>query len=263
MVNSRDTPRFSSDPSGFSTFFEDVEELAHRASLNAAETIRWAIRYAGAESEAWRHVACIAPNHKPAATFEDFKSEVLNCYPHLNINRHYTSTDLERLLDENRGLQDMTHGEFGIFYRWFITYTSYLITCGKLSERERISSYLRGFPQSVRSRILNRLTIKKPDVLPNDGYLFADIHEAVLFVMDTGASNYRDSPTTPAVKQEPVEQGTFSELIKVVSSLAQAFNTSTQGQGYRSAPPLPSANVYSATPGGAAQPPPPEELHVL
>ena len=51
MANSHEAPQFTRDPSGFDTFFKDVEELAKRCNLSEAEKIRWACRYAGAESK--------------------------------------------------------------------------------------------------------------------------------------------------------------------------------------------------------------------
>ena len=53
LSNSRDAPRFASDPFSFDAFFEDVSELATRAGLSAADTIKWALRYAGAEADSW------------------------------------------------------------------------------------------------------------------------------------------------------------------------------------------------------------------
>ena len=177
LSNSRDAPRFSSDPHAFDYFFEDVEDLAKRATLSDADTIRWAIRYASSESECWRPIA----SARPAPTFKEFQEGVRKVYPHLSTTRRYTHEDLERLVERTREYHNMTRDDFGDYYRRFLTYTTYLISSNRLSERERNSSYLRGFPQPVRSRILQRLSVKKPDVQPDDGYEFNDIHEAASF----------------------------------------------------------------------------------
>jgi len=53
MATERNAPRFLSHPSDFNVFFEDVNELGKRAKLDNAAKIKWAIRYAGPEGEAW------------------------------------------------------------------------------------------------------------------------------------------------------------------------------------------------------------------
>ena len=81
----------------------------------------------------------------------------------------------------------MTHDDLGEYYRKFITYTAYLIAQGRYSVHERNGAYLQGFPQPVRSLIAQRLQIKKPDVVPDDGYEFEDIHQAAMFVFSAGS----------------------------------------------------------------------------
>ena len=138
MSNSRDAPRFSSEPNAFDYFFEDVAELASRANLADADAIKWAIRYAGSESECWRQLSTIVP----APTFNEFKEEVRKVYPHLSTTRRYTHEDLERLIERTRDYRDMTRDDFGDYYRRFITYTAYLLSNNRLSERERNAFYL-------------------------------------------------------------------------------------------------------------------------
>ena len=75
MARSRNAPQFSSDPSGFDAFFQDVEELATRANISEAQKIKWAIRYAGSEADAWKYVPCMV-DLAGAPTFEQFRSDV-------------------------------------------------------------------------------------------------------------------------------------------------------------------------------------------
>lgn len=67
-----------------------------------------------------------------------------------------------------------------------ITYTTYLISQDHLSKQEHNSYYLWGVPQPIRACILQLLSVKKPNVLPDEGYDFEDIHEAALFVLNGG-----------------------------------------------------------------------------
>jgi len=257
MSNSRDAPRFSPEPNSFDYFFEDVAELAQRAGLSEADTIKWAIRYAGAESESWRQVSCLAPGRAPAPTFAEFKEEVRRVYPHLSASRRYTHEDLERLVARTQDYVGMTRDDFGDYYRRFITYTAYLISKDRLSKRERNTYYLRGFPQPVRARVLQRLSVKKPDVLPDEGYDFDDIHEAASFVLNGGDRGSDSREVAPVPKRESADQGSISELIQAMSGLTRVFTASVQNQGQQSRPPplprLPNPAPGGPTPGGVVQ----------
>jgi len=165
MAHSRKAPRFASDPSGFDEFFEDVKELACRAAIDDTGAIKWALRYAGLDGETWRYVPCmIGKDAKP--TLDQFTDDVRKCYPHLSANRRYTNHDLEILVQRTSNFANMARDDFGEYYRKFLPCASYLIQNERFSEREKSHSYLQGFPQPVRDKILNRLAIKKPDVIP-------------------------------------------------------------------------------------------------
>jgi hypothetical protein len=249
LANSRDAPRFSSDAYGFKAFFEDVEELASRAKLSDKDKITWACRYAGAERSSWEQTPCMAKDQTEEPTWDQFKKEVETCYPHLCGNRRYTIHDLESLISRTKDFREMSREEFGEYYRRFLTYTSYLIENDRLSPRERNRDYLRGFPQPFRRKIVERLSIKKPDVLPDDGYKFADIHEAAQFTFSSNTNELLDDPVVP--KSEPVEQGAIMELTQVVSNLTRAVTAIIH-------PP----NQYFAgqpTPGGVPQNTPPQD----
>jgi hypothetical protein len=83
-VNSQEAPRFREDTLGFDLFFDDVDEHTTRAGINQQETIKWAIRYAGLEGEAWKYIECQIGNNAAAATFQVFCDQVRQCYPTLS-----------------------------------------------------------------------------------------------------------------------------------------------------------------------------------
>ena len=248
MANSHDAPRFSSDPSGFDIFFEDVAELAERAELNDAAAIKWACRYAGSESDSWRYLPCMAQGREPRPTLADFKTEVLTCYPHISVSRRYTYDDLDRLIKRTQTSRDMSRDAFREYYRQFITFTAYLIKQRRYSEQERSQDYLRGLPNDVRGCVLQRLAYTKPDIVPRDGYNFGDLHKAMLFVLEAGASDLvsASSASVPSVKVEPTEQASVSELARAVAELTRVFSTSVQVQNRPRSPRPP-------TPGGVSQ----------
>ncbi|KAF9643508.1 hypothetical protein BDM02DRAFT_3063851, partial [Thelephora ganbajun] len=253
MSNARDAPQFSSDPSGFDAFFDDVNELARRAGLSEADKIKWACRYAGAESDSWRSVPCLAAGRDPSPTFAEFKREVMQRYPHLSDDRRYTNRNLERLVDRTRESIDMSRDDLGGYYRKFITYSEYLIHHGRLSAREHNSAYLRGFPQPVRARVLQRLSIKHPDVLPNEGYEFVDVHNAAVFVLSSGGRALpEDSPLPPTRHAGSLEQGSVGELVRAMSELTRVFAANMQS----SRAPPPRFPPRPPTPGGVVPNPP-------
>ena len=151
--------------------------------------------------------------------------------------------------------RDMSRDDFGEYYRRFLSYTAYLIHQNRLSERERNSSYLRGFPQPVRARILQRLSVKKPDILPDDGYDFADIHEAASFIFSSGSSSVGDNVPT-VVKREPVEQTSVGDLVQAMSDLTKVFTATMSRQAQPPPPRFPRVANPQPTPGGVVQNPP-------
>ena len=233
-VNSREAPRFSDDVTGFDSFFDEVEELAGpaRANLSEADKIKWAVRYAGSEAESWKCLECYG---KAATTFATFRTQVLTCYPQLSADRRYTHSNLTRLLDRFSDLQDMDKSDLGKYLRKFLSITSYLINESRLLDRERDAAFLRGFPQPIRNCILARLSIKKPDVIPGDGYTFTDVQAAALFVLEAGGITPPQANVqaqVPIMKSEPAEQGSVGELIQAMSSLTRVFTANAQSQQY-------------------------------
>jgi hypothetical protein len=196
LTTAREAPRFSTEYNKFNAFFRDVDELATRAKLSDADTIDWAMRYAGDHADSWSEVPCMTEydddGNPPDPSFEEFRDDVRKCYPHLSEDRRHTVQDVERLVARTRDFDDMTREDLGDYHRQFVKYTAYLISKDRLSERERSSLYLRGFPQPVRTAIIRRMSIKCPDRLPEEGFPFKEIHEAALFILNAGRDMYGD-----------------------------------------------------------------------
>ena len=251
MATERNAPRFSQDPAGFDDFFGDVTELARRAGLSNSDTIKWAIRYAGSEGESWKHVPCYvnAPANGPGPTLAEFKEGVLKIYPQLSSDRRYTLGDLDLLVNRTQDYREMKRDDLGVYYRKFLTYSAYLIKQGRLSLREQSSLYLRGFPQPVRTSILQRLSIKHPDVLPDEGYQFETIHEAATFVLHSGHQNNGQGANANDTKPSDAR---LDDLIKTMANFTSKVDQVLSMSQRPPAPRFP----QSSTPGGVAQNPP-------
>ena len=246
MPNNEDAPKFGFSPLSFTAFFDDVEELARRADLNVAATINWACRYAGSESESWKYLACFKNGQVPVS-FDVFRHEVLQMYPHLDEERRYSIRDLEKFIEDTAALADMSREDLGDYYRKFVVLTEYLIARDRLSPRERDALYLAGFPQPIRSQVLQRLLIKKLDVLPCDGYQFLDVHEAAVFVLNCGSyglANGSAPPVAPA--REPRERSRFNDLLEAVSVLSTVVAGAWRPSQQPSPPSLPSLPVFQS-----------------
>ena len=158
----------------------------------------------------------------PNPIFVQFKSDVCYCYPHLSGNCRYTNHNLKALLQHTGSYRDISHNNFREYYHQFLSYTAYLIGQNCLSEWEQNSSHLRSFPQPIGAQVLQQLSVKKPDVLPDNGYKFANIHKVTSFIFNSGHPNARDSVPT-VVKSKPVEQISVSDLVQAMSNLTKVF----------------------------------------
>ena len=261
LSNARDAPRFSSEPAGFDSFFEDVEELGKRATLDNADKIKWALRYAPTESESWKQVDGYVNPPADGLTFAEFKRQVRATYPQLNDDRRYTIHDLNSLIRRTQEYQDMSRTDLGNYSRRFDIFTGYLIRKDRLSVREQSSFYLQGFPQPVRVKIVDRLKVKCPDTHPSDGYKLKDIQAAADFVLSAGEQDLVSQPNIAnslhPTQQVPSNEAKLDKLLLAVTTLTEsmAINRNRDYQATQQ-PPLTRqqpANRYPyPAPGGAS-----------
>jgi hypothetical protein len=245
LARTDDAPCFTSDHSGFEKFFESVAELAKCAGLSEIDKIRWSCRYAGSESESWRYLPSF---DNPDSTFKQFRREVLRLYPHLDNNHRYTNRDLLYLIEQTQEYPQMSQNDLGSYYRQFVTISMYLVNKHRLSLCEQNTLYLRGFPLSFRARITQRLTIKKPDVFPDDGYDISNIHDAAIFLLHSDSTeSHLDTPSDQISSTDPL----VSNLLKAISELTSIVARQTQ--------PSQVPHLVPPTPGGVVQNTPPRD----
>jgi hypothetical protein len=170
----------------------------------------------------------------------------------VSVSSRYTNHDLVGLVQRTSKLREMDRDELGKYYHHFLPITSYLISENCLSGHEHNTAYLKGLPHSIRVRVMHRFSIVKPDIIPGDGYEFADAHKVALFVMEAGSLEPTNITAT-IIKPKPVKQGLISELIQAMSTVTRVFTANAQSQ--HSTPHAP-RQPPSSTPGGVAQNPP-------
>ena len=220
--HSREAPRFATDHSGFEYFFEDVKEFAARSELADDKAIEWACRYAGSESDPWKHLECVnredIPN-APAVTLSEFRDQVRALYPHLDSASRYTTADLQRVVDRSRTSQNMTRSDLGEYLRDFIKVSLYLVGKDRLSERERSSKFLEGFPQPIRAAILNRLAIAAHDVLPDDGYPFKTVQAAAGWVLASRDAGFSDPSFPVDLAGGAAVTPPYADIVRAITSV--------------------------------------------
>ena len=230
VSTSQCAPRFSSHPSGFDSFFDDVAELAKRAQLSEKDAITWACRYAGLDSDCWKSLPCLKADRAASLTLDEFKKEVLGCYPHLSEDRRYTYHGLKLLVKRTQDYRTMSLMDLGDYYRKFLTFSNYLIDRGHLSEHERDTLFLQGFPRPVRANVLQRLAIAKPDICPREPYPFLDAYKAAIFILSTGSRDLDIKPDHVSLRSETEEQAPFGDLIQAMSNLTRVLVANVQPQ---------------------------------
>ena len=156
-----------------------------------------------------------------STAFNLFRDQVRSLYPDLQDERQWTNVDLRRLMERTQWEDDMTRRDLGEYLRTFIKIAQYLVSQDRLSEREKASRYLDGFPSWLRRAVLHRLLITDPHVIPDDGYPFPDIHSAAEFVLTTRNrdADHGGVPSTPT--HTPVDAAALSEFLdKLTKSFA-------------------------------------------
>ena len=264
LTYSRDAPHFTGDSIGFDTFFDAVAELGRRAEADEKQCMEWACRYAGAESESWKSVRAFKTAGETFATFRD---EVRKCYPHLDASRRFTFHDLEVLVQRNQTYANMTREDFGRYYRSFVTIADYLKENNDFSDRERGRRYLEGFPPPIRFNIAGRLALTKQNIIPADGYLVDNVHEAASYVFAAGGADYKSpviiSPAlnATAATAPTTDPTSLKDIISSMSSMVtQSISAALKQQQSHQPPsqirqPPPHLSSYPA-PGGASFNPP-------
>ena len=123
----------------------------------------------------------------------------------------------------------MSREELGTYNRQFSTYSGFLIERDRLSLRERDHLYLKGFPHSIRIPILRRLSIREPDVVPDDGYPFESIHEAAVFVLESRAHSLAQKfPLVTPQSEPPQDRTQIEELLEAIAALNQSITASVR-----------------------------------
>ncbi len=181
---SKEAPRFQGVASSLQRYLEDIEMICEdRQRSGAAELIKWAIYYTDEKSsETWTATkdALTEPN-----TWEDFKKAITEIYPEAQPDRRHTIAALRAITDRYSAQAIMSETSLAEYHREFSATAQYLISKHRMTRREASILYMSAFASGIRPDITTRLTIKCPDVRPDDGYDLKEMNSAAQFVISS------------------------------------------------------------------------------
>ena len=263
LATSRDAPRFSENPDGFDDFWDAVEELGRRAKASQSDLIKWAARYASADSSAWRRLESYTD---PDATLAEFKLQVSEIYPNLAKDQRYTSYDLVELVENTARHSRLSREDFGDYYRKFFTISHYLMGQQRIAKPERSRLFLKGLTHDLKEKTMQRLSIIHHNVRPSDGYDLKDLKDATLWVLvsdedirtETAVEHIAPTPPSPPTPA-PINDQQYRGLLSMIETLARTVDANTRANAnvLQTRPPPPPVRNAAPAPGVAVNNPPP------
>ncbi|KAJ6533678.1 hypothetical protein B0H19DRAFT_1004813, partial [Mycena capillaripes] len=181
--NDRIAPVFDSQkPRDLRRYFSDLEFLFSRSSITGdTEKTFHATRFLSIDDqELWELVPELAD---PAASFAQFTAAIFRLYPEADPSRRYSIAHLDALVTELSHVESLSRARFFEFYRRFFVISSSLCAHDRLSVHEQSRSFVRAIPSHIWHPVQKRLSIKFPDVHPDDPYPLSDLRDAVDFVL--------------------------------------------------------------------------------
>jgi hypothetical protein len=209
MRNERAAPTFdSSKPRELSQYFKDLEQLMkHTAISDQQDMKKQVLHYVDFSTEQiWKTFPEFLDNDK---TYQDFKNGILVHYPNASGDFVYSIRDMDLLIGKRQHLSINSTKDLSDYHLQFIAITTWLISKGQLGDLEQQRAYIRAFPSSLLSVIMNCLQLKNADHHLNVPHKVEAVYEAAHFVLQgysffTQNSIAASNPqSTPLSQQSP------------------------------------------------------------
>ncbi|GJE97446.1 hypothetical protein PsYK624_136650 [Phanerochaete sordida] len=211
-------------PRSLARYFDDLDDLFLRAGIrDDTEKKRHALRYVSLrDADCWELL-----DEFDLGSFDDWQRAILALYPGADDSHKYSRRDLEDLVQRWRATSVQTLGDWAEFSRDFVAISRWLLRHKRLSEHEQSTLCRDALADDVQRRVALRLEVKYPDTHPEDGYSFAQIDEAVRFVLHhttVAPSASPASPRLPAPERETPEVplATLASALERAAALALA-----------------------------------------
>jgi hypothetical protein len=214
-------------------FFEDLEQLFSRASVDDKIKKSFVVRYVDFNTEEmW---SSLKEFKDPTSEYPDFKKAILAHYPDATGDFTYSLRDVDILVGERQRLGIVSNADLTHFHLRFNTITNWLIDKKYLSQMEQQRAYIRAFTQPLLPGIMNRLQLKFPDRHPSLPYEIEDVHKAAQFVLQSAAAIGYQAPNTmntaPAedIKDIGIKKEDFSALLSEFGkTIIEALNINSR-----------------------------------
>lgn len=197
MRNVPGAPVFSPDkPQTINAFFEDLEFLFTEAAISDDQIKKGhAVRYAPEpDKDLWRAFESFQAKDKSGKvqTYDDFKAEVLRLYLGKDGKRLHSLSDLNAVVITTTQSTMRSTSEFSAYSRKFRLVGDYLVKHDVLRADDRDRLFVRGLPDALRTKVLDRLKYTCPDVLaPRTPYTVQQVTDATEFVLNAQDEDIR------------------------------------------------------------------------
>jgi hypothetical protein len=172
--------------------------------------------------------------------WDEFKAAVTKFYPGASENRRWTTHDMDELVGRTRRLGISNTDDLGEYTRKFQTIYNFLKSKDRISDGEASRAYLSGFPDKVRQRLEERLTVMEPSHFDDEPWKLEQVQEVAELILAGKArteyreefiSGYKDATPEPDMKIPKIEDmGPFMSSIieslmkSVTPAITEAIN---------------------------------------
>ena len=200
---SKEALRFEGSTSGLERYLEDIKLICEDRQKNEDDQlIKWGIYYTDEKSaNTWTTVRDGLP--KPP-TWKAFKEAIQEIYPEAQLDCHHTIAALRAITNKHAAKVVSTKTGLAEYHHEFSGTANYLMSKHCMMSCEASIMYMSTFPASVRPNITAQLTIKCPDVHPDNGYNLKDMMNAAQFIISSQPAIDLLATTTPLQPSVPV-----------------------------------------------------------
>lgn len=270
MRNVPGAPVFSPDkPQTINAFFEDLEFLFTEAAITDDQIKKGhAVRYAPEpDKDLWRAFESFQAKDKSGKvqTYDDFKAEVLRLYLGKDGKRLHSLSDLNAVVITTTQSTMRSTSEFSAYSRKFRLVGDYLVKHDVLRADDRDRLFVRGLPDALRTKVLERLKYTCPDVLaPRTPYTVQQVTDATEFVLNAQDEDVRllytphalgvitttsaSTAAPPATVPATTDSGQLPDMI---AALTEAMRTLS----YHASSTPPQTSTPATTPAARQRPP--------
>ncbi|KAL5536572.1 hypothetical protein ACEPAF_394 [Sanghuangporus sanghuang] len=193
-----------SSPRLIGRFLEDVELLCIDAQLTDSDRVHWTIYYASLDvADQW---SMLPEALVSSPTWSRFVTEVLELYPeYTDARRRFQPADLEDLVQKSAAGPMKSVQQLYSYYRSFLRVSKHLEAHQRITSLQSNRLFTLGLPETLRSLVFSRFTIKYPDKYPDDDFSIQEVLSAAEFVLHriSASQPHRFDELAPVRSERP------------------------------------------------------------